>query len=481
MKTLVRRLTLGVGVLVVLGLFAIIALGAFSRAPGDERVPGGMRRNESVYVTMRDGVRIAIDIWYPPTLGTGVRVPTLFRATRYVRAVRPALLGRALAAVGRFPLDTADISTLNGAGYVVILVDARGSGASFGTRPVEWSHDEVRDYGELSDWVAQQPWSNGRVGAWGVSYDGNTAEFFATTGSAAVRAVAPLYDDFDPALNLVMPGGVLTSGFMKDWGRLTATMDANDFCRLSGASGLKCSLQRLVMLGTKPVDADRGGAMLDSAVAGHVTNYDVYADVSGLAFPRDTLRTAREPLSAFSPFAHKAELERSGLPMLVRVGWLDAGPVNVALGRFLSVATPQHLEIGPWSHGGGHHVDPFLPDTTTTVPSSAEQFTQLIAFFDGQLQSATPAPVTREIRYYVMNEGTWRSTTQWPPVEMTSARWYFGANRSLTRDSATSPGLDDYIVDTTHTTGSQTRWHTQLGGLDVVYPNRASADAKLLT
>ncbi len=485
MATIVRRIAVGALVLVLVLVLVlacgVVALGVWTRPAGSERIPAGMKRNESVYVPMRDGVRIAVDVWYPPTLTRGERAPTLFKATRYVRAVQPAWLGRTLGALRRFPLDTMEIGALNRAGYVVVLVDARGSGASFGVRPVEWSHDEVRDYGELAEWAAKQAWSNGRVGAWGVSYDGNTAEMFATTGSSAVRAVAPLYDDFDPALNLVMPGGVLTAGFMKDWGAVTAAMDANDFCRVTGVSGAKCVMQRWVLKGTKPVDADSHGTLLDSAVASHRPNYDVYKEISTLGFPRDTLPSAKETLSAFSPFAHAAELERGGAQMLVRVGWLDAGTANVALGRFFSVGAPQRLEIGPWSHGGGHHTDPFLPERTPTVPSRDEQFRQMIRFFDGTLKGASSAPLTREIRYYVMNKGEWRTTTVWPPAEMKGTRWYFANAQRLTTSNEPGVGEDRYTVDTTVTTGQRTRWHTQLGGNDVVYADRAATDKQLLT
>ena len=476
-----KWIVISAALLAALALAGVLAVGTFAAPPATERVPAGMPRNESVYVPMRDGVRIAVDIWYPSGLAAGERVPALFQATRYVRATRPGVVGRALAALGRLPMDTTEVATLNRAGYVVILVDARGSGASFGVRPVDWSHDEVRDFGELADWAARQPWSNGRVGAWGVSYDGNTAELFATTGSPAVRAVAPLYDDFDPTLNLVMPGGVLTTGFLEPWGAATSAMDDNDFCRLSGVSGLKCTMQRLMLEGTKPVDADEDGRMRDSAVAGHVANYDVFAEVSALGFPRDTMPTMGEPMSAVSPFTHREKLERGAVPMLARVGWLDAATVNVALGRFFSVATPQRLEIGPWSHGGGHHTDPFLPESTATDPPREEQFRQLITFFDGQLKAATPAPVPHEIRYYVMNEGSWRTTTQWPPAGMDTVRWYLADEGLLAREAPGEPGEDRYTVDTTHTTGEATRWHTQLGGPDVVYPDRASEDRKLLT
>ena len=51
-----------------------------------------------------------------------------------------------------------------GAGFALVVADARGTGASFGSRTMELGPREIADYGELIDWVAAQPWSNGRVG-----------------------------------------------------------------------------------------------------------------------------------------------------------------------------------------------------------------------------------------------------------------------------------------------------------------------------
>ena len=48
-------------------------------------------------------------------------------------------------------------------GYMLALCDARGSGASFGTREIEIPPNEVADIGEVIDWVAAQPWCDGRV------------------------------------------------------------------------------------------------------------------------------------------------------------------------------------------------------------------------------------------------------------------------------------------------------------------------------
>ena len=88
-------------------------------------------RNQALYVEMRDGVRIAIDVWLPDTLADGERLPTLIQATRYWRAMQHTS-GR-VEDDNRFELA----NRVNDAGYAFVVVDARGSGASFGTRAVE--------------------------------------------------------------------------------------------------------------------------------------------------------------------------------------------------------------------------------------------------------------------------------------------------------------------------------------------------------
>ncbi len=475
---MIKRIAKVLLVLAVVAIAASWVLAATAKDAGDRPVPAGLKRNQALYVTMRDGVQIAIDLWLPENLAAGRKIPAIMHSTRYVRATEPGTLARLAMRFGKFSTLDPRSAALNRSGYAVVLVDARGSGASTGSRQIEWSPDELADYGEIVDWIVKQPWSNGKVGGYGVSYDGNTAEMLAATGRPAVRAVAPLYDDFDAPMDLVMPGGLFLEGFIADWGRANNALDHNDFCALTGASGFACAMQRLFVRGIKPVDADRGGRMLDSIVRAR-KNYDVLKEMQRIENPRDTFPTSKLTFDAISPFGMRAKVESLATPMLVRVGWLDAGTVNVALGRFMTVRVPQRLEIGPWSHGGGHHVDPFLPDSTPTDPSREEQHAQMIAFFDGFLKDSLATP-KHEVRYYTMNGGGWRTTLQWPPEGLSPVRWYLNASSTLTRTVPDVDGTDSYTVDTTATTGEPNRWQTQLGGSDVTYPDRTAEDRKLL-
>ncbi|MDE2754375.1 MAG: CocE/NonD family hydrolase, partial [Gemmatimonadota bacterium] len=195
---------------------------AGDRSPGRAGAEGPvstLTRNQALHIPMRDGVRIAVDVWLPEGTEEGALLPTMIRATRYWRA--RGFVDSPLENDSNY--DEAE--RWNAAGYALVLVDGRGSGASFGIRRFELAEDEVWDYGEVADWIVAQPWSNGRVGAYGVSYAGNTAEMLAVNRHPAVKAVAPLFNDFDNFGHLVFPGGVLTVGFLESWSDRTRMQD----------------------------------------------------------------------------------------------------------------------------------------------------------------------------------------------------------------------------------------------------------------
>lgn len=50
------------------------------------------------------------------------------------------------------------------AGYAVVAVDVRGTGASFGSWRAPWQPEERADSQEIVDWIVSQPWSNQQVG-----------------------------------------------------------------------------------------------------------------------------------------------------------------------------------------------------------------------------------------------------------------------------------------------------------------------------
>src|SRR6201992_4154407 len=144
----------------------------------------------SEYVAMRDGCRLAVDAYVPrPKHGAAVEpFPTLVLFTSYYRRfkLRPGGSGEVNPNTGKFR----DFFVPRG--YAVVVVDVRGTGASFGTRDSFRSPRERDDSREIADWIVRQSWSNGVIGATGISYLGAAADFLASTGHEAVKAIAPL-------------------------------------------------------------------------------------------------------------------------------------------------------------------------------------------------------------------------------------------------------------------------------------------------
>lgn len=487
MRHWIKRIGLGLAGAIVCGAALLAIAAATTKFPGSATTPAGFRECSSVYVRMRDGVKIAVSIFLPPDLRVGERVPVLMRTTRYWRDRQTGWGMRAMAALHLFdPSSLVDPQTahFNDRRFAVIVADARGSGASGGRRIVEYSPAEVTDMGEVAAWAAQQPWSSGRVGTFGVSYDGNTAELAAAAHQPAIRAVMPLYDDFDPQA-LVEPGGVALRGFIEQWSDMVAALDRDDVCGADAVKDWECWKDRWMTPGVLPVDADPHEEQLAQQVMEH-HNMNVAEALARVEFRDDVLATGTGPLrfADISPYGLRAQIGAAGVPMMVWCGWLDADSCQGALVRYRTFSNPQQLIIGPLSHGGGFNVDPFAGSHIPPAPTEEEQLRMEADFFQRALRDPTGVAMESSIRYYTMGEGEWHSTRTWPPTGLRTERLYFAEGNAL-RSSApaigTGGGEDGYRVDFTASSGTQTRWDTQLSGGDVVYPDRAGEDRKLLT
>lgn len=425
----------------------------------------------SLYVTARDGVRIAVDLWLPSDLPGGARIGAVVRATRYHRDRDSS---------GRRCLDEA--RRWAGWGYALVLVDARGSGASFGSRSAELSEAEIRDYGDVLDWIAAQPWSNGRAGAYGGSYEGNTAELMASLGNEHLRAVAPLFPDYDLYEDLIMPGGVKNRLMADSWFHFTRALDGIDGAAAEmealAADGMEFAVEAVA---ATPVDGPDGPALRDAAVREHQASADMRGAVARTPFKDD--ETPGWSWVARSSFAQRAATERAGVPMLTAAGWFDAGTAAGALDRFVSLDVPQEAYVGAWNHGATFTTDPFAPPDQRTAFEEEALLERVRDFFDRYVQRGEEPRPGRTLHYYTLARGDWRTTAEWPLPGTATERWFMRAGGELARSAPLDPqAADRFRPDPRASTGAQSRWGTQVsGGGNVVYPDRAEADRRLLT
>ncbi len=155
-------------------LSGFFRLGFAYEAPSEARYGVGIR---PVMVAMPDGVKLALDLYLPEGADAGARFPVLFEYYPYRKT---SFRDR------NFPLYSYFVKR----GYVVAVADVRGTGNSEGMQvPLAYSDQEHQDGDALIDWLSKQPWSNHKVGMFGISYSGFNAIQMAMRQPPALKTI----------------------------------------------------------------------------------------------------------------------------------------------------------------------------------------------------------------------------------------------------------------------------------------------------
>jgi putative CocE/NonD family hydrolase len=415
---------------------------------------GSSRRSvESLYLEMSDGVRIAVDVHVPLDYPGGDRFPAILEMTRYWRSrgdEAPYTLRRA-----------------SQRGFVWVAMDERGTGASFGAWPAPLTERALQDAREVMDWIVDQPWSNGLVGATGVSYPGMAAHQLAAVGHPALRAIVPMSDTYDLYEDLYFPGGVFNEAFLQGWSDVVYALDRNSSLNVGG------EVFRL-----SPVDADPSGDLLEEAIAGHAGNLNAYDAFQGIVF-RDDPSEAGFTLDDISTHTRSEDLDASGVAIYQWGSWLDAGSADGVIRGFMESTGPRRATIGSWTHDLSKNSFTGDGNRLVAVPKLELQWEEALNFFDDQLRKNKPLG-DRILRYYTMGEGLWKATSTWPIPGTVKETYYLGDESSLSPSPpAEASGEDLYGVDFEVGSALAPRW---LGPLfsDTWYPDRKERDRDLL-
>lgn len=272
----------------------------------------------SLYVPVHDGTRLAVNIYRPAKQAKAERVPTIFAFTPYrARYLKDGAI------VETFDQAIFGFRDLVHAGYAVVIADIRGKGASFGKRRGFLDRTEANDGHDLVQWVARQPWSDGKVGLTGCSYLGGTTMLIAGTRPPAVKAVFTAATDLDK-YSFVRNGGV------------TAQFNTRPDEPLE------------VDAASVPVDADSSGALLKQAVAQHAGNTPMAALWAGMPY-RDSLSslTGTRFWEEVGPYTHLKALRDPAVAWYFWSNWEDEPTEQMILA---ARNIPGKLILGPGSH-----------------------------------------------------------------------------------------------------------------------------------
>ncbi len=429
-------------------------------------------RPSSCYVTAADGCRLAADVFLPDG-DAGRRWPTILILTPYIRRFE---LAPGTTGVEASPNTYRYRDMFVPRGYALVVVDARGTGASFGTRDSFRSPRERADYSDIADWIVAQAWSDGRIGATGISYLGAACDFLASTGHPAVKAIAPLFAVWDTWTDNYYPGGMLIKRLALVYDELMLALD-HDRRELRKQFTY---FANPALLGPLPVDADTDGSLAREAVQGHLANFRMPDFITEFKCRDDALPYDPSFTSAsFSPYNYLDETPRDVAVYAVS-GWMDgAGYANGVLSRYLTLPNEhKRVLLGPWDHGARVNASPWRARQDPEFPMLGE----VLRFFDQHLAGRDTGLLDEEpIHYFAVHAEEWRAAPSWPPVSG-SRRFYTAPGRQLAAARPNAGSSDERRADFTAGSGTETRYE-RIAGIDATnyYNDWPAREAKLLS
>ncbi len=130
--------------------------------------------------------------------------------------------------------------------YALVRVDSPGAGKSPGTLGI-WGIDEAEAFYDAIEWAGVQPWSNGSVGLWGMSYYAVNQHAVASLRPPHLKAMVAIGTDTDLYEEVIYPGGILNEEFFPNWFKngiapaICGDVDAKDFLATARANPFKDS------------------------------------------------------------------------------------------------------------------------------------------------------------------------------------------------------------------------------------------------
>jgi len=419
------------------GRFAIFLFVALPCAAQTSSPQYEVMRVGNVMVPMRDGVRLATDIYRPARNGTPVegKFPVILERTPYNKD------------------QSGNLAEYVQEGYVVVSQDVRGRYHSEG----HWRllRDDVNDGYDTAKWIGAQAWCSCAIGTVGGSYEGATQHALAISGAPFLGAMVPIDAAANPGYFGIRHNGAFELRFF-NW---IFTYGARDG-----------SHEALGDAGTKRA--------LDEA-AEHVREY-----VRGLP-----LRPGTTPLKLAPDYENwLIEAMRDGdlddfwknigssvvdhveeykdIPVYHVGGWYDSWAAQTSNMSYATLAKTKHnqrLIMGPWTHGGAEYSHAGEAEFGPTAKISYHELEK--RWFDHWLKGIdNGADKQAPVRIFVMGGGDahktaegrifvgghWRDEQEWPLKRAIPVPWYLHADGRLTKEKPSASPPTHYLFDPKH-------------------------------
>ena len=383
---------------------------------------------KNVMVTMRDGVRLATDMYFPAMDGkivTGT-FPVILERTPYDKR-RPDLVANGQYFARR--------------GYVCAVQDVRGRFASEG----EWYAfaNEAPDGYDTVQWLGIQPWSNGQVGTMGASYAGSDQSALATLNPSHLKSM------------------VVAVG---------ASNYFNASMRQNGALEFRFQIYafRMAMTAKECLADPALKAVMDEAFA-RIGEWVARAPLKKAASPLRLLPSYEQWAVDILTHGEYGDYwkqrgyaiseyyrEHADVPTLYLGGWYDSY-ARATCENYIALSkikrSPQRLLMGPWTHGGWPNS--YAGDVDFGLHSMLDDYNDLrCAWFDWTLKGMeTMFARADPVRIFVMgggsgrrnyngrleHDGSWRDEKDWPLLGAQYTPYYLHDGGSLSPQPSGHP------------------------------------------
>jgi putative CocE/NonD family hydrolase len=346
-------------------------------------------------VPMRDGVKLSMNVYRPEG---DEPCPTILLRTPYVK--------ERIGVEGLY----ANYQELADAGYNVAFQDARGTGLSEGVL-LSNGGNEVDDGYDSIEWIAAQPWCDGHVGMFGLSYFGFD-QLAAAETTAPLDTVCPFQNSAIEPLSITRSHTLMHYHLRWLYGRVLDSLTHMDIpesekerirTQINDYNGRWDEVVRYLPSRENPAARIEGVPVL----------LDYVDLVDGVEDPT-YWEKAHRPI----------RLAGIDMPMLFLSGWFDLAK-DGTFDNYREVAahgtgkarTQSRLIIGPWVHGGG------LSSKLDGIDFGAENSGEgrgirdlMKQWFDHWLKGREGGVPEAPITVFVLGANVWRDETEWPPA-----------------------------------------------------------------
>jgi putative CocE/NonD family hydrolase len=409
---------------------AALVSAAAGRSSAQEITSYGVVESKDVMIPMRDGVKLAADIYRPARDGHAAdgKFPVILMRTPYNKES-----------------SAASATTLVPHGYVVILEDVRGRYKSEG----HWLAlaTDPEDGYDTAKWIGAQSWFDGGIGTIGSSYSGATQHAMAIAGAPYLKAMIPRNAMSDFGRYGVRHNGAFELRFF------------NWVFTLGNATGTPNALPAAKRAASDPAAA-QALAQMGNDVRQYARNLPLRPGTTPLKFAPDYEKWLVEAMghgdydnfwknAGSSVIDHLSEYE--DVPEYHTTGWYDSWGTQVANLNFVelrkSKKSLQRLIVGPWIHSSENLS--YAGEAQFTDDAAIDLTAFQLRWFDHFLKGLDNG-VDREppVRIYVMGGGDahktaegrvyvgghWRDEQEWPLTRTIYVPYYLHARGVLSPD-----------------------------------------------